>query len=221
MLEASWRVIARLGLDGTTTREIAREANYSTGVLAHYFKNKDEILRLALDYAHIQVRGRVNALRERLKGIELLRAVLAEALPLDYQRQLEMTLEVSFWARTVAQTSLRASQHADHDRWLTIVRELVQGAIAAGELPSDLDAADAAMTLIIFIDGLGLNGLLVAERIPSAKVEQLLDRQLQMLGASLPVGPRPARRTLRNSASRSSAVKELQRSRVEHDRSPT
>jgi len=34
VLAATWRVIARHGLAGTTVRKIAREAGYSAGVLA-------------------------------------------------------------------------------------------------------------------------------------------------------------------------------------------
>jgi AcrR family transcriptional regulator len=184
-LEATWRVIARLGLDGTTTREIAREANCSTGVLAHYFKNKDEILRMALDYAHDRVRLRISALQERYSGVYLLRAVLAELIPLDYQRQVQMTLEISFWGRAVANTNLRALQHNDVERWHARLRELLEESIAAGELPADLDAEEAAASLVCFNDGLGLNAYLYPERYTAARVEALLDRELSLLGADL------------------------------------
>ncbi|MCU1391421.1 MAG: transcriptional regulator [Ilumatobacteraceae bacterium] len=183
VLEATWRVIVRAGLEGTTIREIAREANCSTGVLAHYFKDKDEILRLALDYAHEQVRGRVAALRERMGGVQLLRAVLAEALPVDGLRHVEMTLEISFWARAVAQTALRPSQNADFDRWHGRLRELIQLAIDAEELPAALDADEAATIMVCFTDGLGTDAVLYPGRFSPTRVDALLDHQLVMLGA--------------------------------------
>lgn len=37
LAEAAWKVITEVGIDGATTREIARASGYSTGVLAHYF----------------------------------------------------------------------------------------------------------------------------------------------------------------------------------------
>jgi len=53
VLEATWRVIATRGLDAATVRQIAKEAGVSSGVLAHYFTDKDDILvqahRLAYD----------------------------------------------------------------------------------------------------------------------------------------------------------------------------
>lgn len=192
VLEATWRVIVRAGLEGTTTREIAHEAHCSTGALAHYFTNKDDILRQALDYAHDQVRDRVAALRQRLGGIALVRAVLAESLPVDPLRQVEMTLEISFWARAVAQTALRSTQNADFDRWQGRVRELVQLAIDAGELPTDLDADDTATMMVCFTDGLGTDGVLYPGRFNRRRIEGLLDRQLVLLGAdpALLHGPR-------------------------------
>ncbi|MEP6659866.1 MAG: TetR/AcrR family transcriptional regulator [Acidimicrobiales bacterium] len=195
VLEATWRVIARLGIEQTTTREIAKEARCSTGVLAHYFRNKDEILRLALDHAHSLVRDRIRVLMDRATGVTVLRAVLGESLPLDEPRQLELTLEVSFWARAVVQTRLRPSQHADYDRWQAIVKTLVEEAKALGEFPAGLDADAAATQLVTFVDGLGVDALLYPERFPPAAVHSLLDRQLRMLGAALP--SRRLRRTSR------------------------
>ena len=55
LLAATWRVIARTGIVGVTTREIAREAGFSTGVLAHYFADKEDILAAALRLSHQQV----------------------------------------------------------------------------------------------------------------------------------------------------------------------
>ena len=183
VLEATWRVIVRAGLEGTTIREIAREADCSTGVLSHYFTNKDEILRLALDYAHDQVRDRVAALRQKMGGVQLLRAVLAEALPIDGLRQVEMTLEISFWARAIGRTSLRPSQNADFDRWQGRIRELIQLAVEAGELPAALDADETATLMVCFTDGLGTDAVLYPGRFSPARVDALLDHQLIMLGA--------------------------------------
>lgn len=197
MLEATWRVIARNGIEGTTTREIARESNCSTGVLAHYFKDKDEILRLALDFAHDKLRGRLRELHQQFSGVLLLRAVLAELLPIDSGRQLDVTLEVSFWGRAVAQSSLRESEHLDTDRWHARIRDLLIGSMEAGELPDSLDPDRTASALVCFVDGLGVHSLLYPERFGPAEVEALLDGQLRLLGADTSAFPKLIRRNRR------------------------
>src|SRR5262245_21785277 len=44
IVDATIRVIARDGLSGASLRSIAREIGYTTGVVMHYFKDKDELL---------------------------------------------------------------------------------------------------------------------------------------------------------------------------------
>ena len=110
---------------------------------------------------------------DRATGVTVLRAVLGESLPLDEPRQLELTLEVSFWARAVVQTRLRPSQHADYDRWQAVVKSLVEEAKALGEFPAGLDADAAATQLVTFVDGLGVDALLYPERFPPAVVHAL------------------------------------------------
>ena len=44
VLDATWRVIGREGLEAATVRRIAAEAGCSIGVLAHYFQDKEDIL---------------------------------------------------------------------------------------------------------------------------------------------------------------------------------
>ena len=48
ILAATWRVIARDGIARATIRAIAREADCSRGILAHYFDDKADILGSAL-----------------------------------------------------------------------------------------------------------------------------------------------------------------------------
>lgn len=49
IIEATNRVIYRMGIAGTTMRRIADEAGLSTGALYHHYKSKEEILYDAMD----------------------------------------------------------------------------------------------------------------------------------------------------------------------------
>lgn len=80
---ATWRVITTKGIDAATTREIAGETRWSKDVLAHYFKNKNEILLSAIRLAAKRAVRRMKKKIEGSSGHEILRNVLCEALPLD------------------------------------------------------------------------------------------------------------------------------------------
>src|ERR1700751_317579 len=110
---AAWRIIAERGIDEVTIREIAREAGYSSGVLAHYFENKDDLLLNALTISHEQIYRRYEAEIATSRAYDALRAVLLDNLPLDKQRELETRIEMSFWARSLRNEELRKTQHAE------------------------------------------------------------------------------------------------------------
>ena len=88
ILSATWRVIARDGIARATIRAIAREANCSRGILAHYFDDKADILGSALVMSHRRVAARMDAATAGRSGLDALRVVMLEALPLDEQRDL-------------------------------------------------------------------------------------------------------------------------------------
>ena len=48
VVKATWRVIAREGLGKASMRAIAHELGTSTGVLTHYFRDKDQMLDFVL-----------------------------------------------------------------------------------------------------------------------------------------------------------------------------
>ena len=153
LLSATWRVIARDGIAKTTIRAIAREANCSRGILAHYFDDKADILGAALMMSHRRVAARMDAATTGLAGLKALRVVMIEALPLDAERDLEAQIEISFWGRALGTEELRDLQHSEFDRlWARLRRHLAEAA-RLGELASGIDVEFAAHQLVVLIDG--------------------------------------------------------------------
>ena len=122
ILSATWRVIARDGIARATIRAIAREAHCSPGILAHYFDDKADILGSALVMSHRRVVARMDARAAGLAGLDALRVVMLEALPLDDERDLEAQIEISFWGRALGNPALRTVQHAEFDRFADRLR---------------------------------------------------------------------------------------------------
>ncbi len=178
LVEAAWRVIARLGIEHTTTREIARESGYSAGALAHYFPTRDSILRAALERADADVERRIRAIPGDLAPLAALKQVLLQGLPLDATREMELTLYANFLTRALNQPALRSLKRHDHDRWRAAVLRYVSRARDAGELSDAMPAADIADVLVAFIDGLGIQGLVYPELITPGRMEALLEQQV-------------------------------------------
>jgi AcrR family transcriptional regulator len=178
VLAATWRVIARHGLAGTTVRKIAREAGYSAGVLAHYFSDKQDILGSALMLSHRRVGERMDRGVAGLAGLAALRVVMLEALPLDPQRLLEAEIEVSFWGRSLGSPELAALQNAEFEKLWYRLRTLLLAAQQLGELAGGADIEEATHRLVALIDGLSVEAVLYPARVPPDRQVALLDQLL-------------------------------------------
>jgi len=78
------RVVAENGFDQATIVRIAREAGYTTGMVAHYFDTKQDIIIAALRLILRRIEERLT--RPAGEAQADLLTVLSEALPIDEQR---------------------------------------------------------------------------------------------------------------------------------------
>jgi AcrR family transcriptional regulator len=184
-LSATLRVIARDGLEKTTIRAIAKEAGCSAGSLAHYFSDKEDILRQALELADEQISKRISDIISKTEPNLALREVLAQVLPIDNDRTVELALDVNFWGRALIHPELRGLEHEDHDRWRNIVLELISS--IASSRKSEISAKNLTDILIAFLDGLGIQALIYPELFPPDRQLELLDLQLIQLGLNTQV----------------------------------
>jgi AcrR family transcriptional regulator len=178
ILAATWRVIARDGIAKATIRAIAREAHCSAGILAHYFDDKADILGSALMLSHRRVAARMAALAAGRAGLDALRIVMLEALPLDDERDLEARIEISFWGRALGNPELRTMQNAEFDRFARRLRAHLAEARELGELRDGIDLDVAAHQLLVLIDGLSAQRVLYPGRVTAVRQRRMLDALL-------------------------------------------
>jgi AcrR family transcriptional regulator len=189
ILSATWRVIARDGIARATIRAIAQEASCSRGILAHYFDDKADILGSALVMSHRRVVARMDARTAGLSGLEALRVVMLEALPLDEQRDLEAQIEISFWGRALGNPVLRDLQHSEFDELLARLRRHLREAARLGQLGEDVSIDLAAHQLVVLIDGISAERVLYPDRVTPGRQRKMLDLLLAGFARG---GPAPA-----------------------------
>jgi AcrR family transcriptional regulator len=103
--QAACQVVADYGFEKATVARIARAAGYTTGMVAHYFDSKQEIIFAALRLMLSRIEQRL--MRERVSGEADLLAVLSEALPLDAPRFTECAFWMAFWGQVSADPKLK------------------------------------------------------------------------------------------------------------------
>jgi AcrR family transcriptional regulator len=181
VVDAARRVILREGIDGATTRAIAKEAGYSNGVLTHYFADKDDILLSALRSSHRRIVRRLKGKLAGHTGLSALREVLLDNLPLDEERARETTLEVGFWGRSLSGGTLLEVQREEAAELRYLVRTLLDAAEAAGEIGPGQDLDDVAERLLALVDGLSVHRLLYPDRLSPEALHRLMTAELERL----------------------------------------
>ena len=182
---AALQVIGRLGLEGLTVREVAREAGFTTGALTHYFQSKDELLIAASEYAAEVVREPMDEIALEPSAREALRRLIYTALPTTATRRGHWRLWVAFWERAAHNPDVSRVMRERYREWSGRVIGLMRRAQAEGDAPADLDIDHAAREIIAMVDGIGVQVLISSARFTAPVQRQYVDSLLDMrLGPS-------------------------------------
>ena len=112
------RVVAQYGFEQATIVRIAREAGYTTGMVAHYFDTKQDIVIAALRLILRRIEERLTP-RRRTTQPDLL-ALLTEALPVDETRYIECAFWIAFWGQVPADRRLKRINAWVHREYLRL-----------------------------------------------------------------------------------------------------
>lgn len=181
LLEAVWRVIARDGMERATIRAIAKESGWSSGVLAHYFADKEEIIASALRLMYERIAARWDGKLDGLTGIEALQELVLDNLPLDDERELETRFLMNYWSREI-----RGGDHGPRlirraPMLIDLLTELALDAQDAGEMRTDEAPEDIAERLLGLIDGFSLHTLLDPQRLTRSRQVALVQQEFDRL----------------------------------------
>lgn len=186
IVQAAWRLIARGGFEAMTMREIAAEAGYANGALKHYFASKDELLAAAFQQSFFRVNERASHSIGERTGLDAIRLLCLEMLPLDAERQVEARVAVAFWDRVVASKALMKI-HADSVAiWRKWMEDELTTARRSGRLRSGL--SDTELVDALFFVTTGMRVLPILEQgfaAPETYVD-MLDTVLTRIAAPQP-----------------------------------
>jgi len=182
-IKAAYETITENGLANTTVRAVARKAGYTTGALVHYFGDKNELIRLALDYSGEVVRDRMVAVHQRQRGRNALREIIVEALPLDKQRDANWRVWLALWYHSEDNEDMRAEEKRRYREWTGRLARALDESVRDGEIAKSTDVKLEVQALVAFIDGLGVQHLMSSRGMSAKRLTKLLDRYLDRLYA--------------------------------------
>ena len=157
-------VIMRDGLEAASLRRIAHEGGFTTGVLTHYFLDKNDLITACFVWTMSEWLDRAESdLREAPTAEEAIRRFIVISLPHEAPRHGEWRLWLNFIV-TAAHNQQLAALLVDVDhRWEGLVEERVAQWQSAGLLAASIPPSQQAQILARLGDGLGLRALVTGE----------------------------------------------------------
>ena len=155
ILEATMRCVAEVGYARATIREIAREAQMTSGSLYHYFPNKAELVKATFDeVAAIAVPRLAQAAGKSDSVLDKLMAVLEESQRVIQDYPLAVAFDRA--VRTESPQHLRLAE--DSNALFGAFHDLIKTILEQGErdrvLGPGVDADSAANAVFVIFRGL-------------------------------------------------------------------
>lgn len=184
LVNATWRIIARHGMEGATMREIATEAGFANGALKPYFPTKDDLLTFAFAHVFNQTNRRMEAKTADLAGLEALRAFCHEILPLDEERISEARIVIPFWQKALTDPAKTRLHEESMAQWQGSLRKHLGQARKTGEISAATQDDQVAGFLMTFVLGAQITAALTpATHSPEQLIAQL-DAYLTLLAGA-------------------------------------
>lgn len=183
---AAATVISREGFAGTTMRMVAEEAGVSTGMLNHYFANRQDLLEQALVFVSERAQARM---RESIDGIPAGRARLAALLDSALAEGQEVDETWRVWINAYGEAVRLAGLRHTIDSRLSSWYELIDKALEGLVPPEQNGTIPWSWRFDALLNGLALQALtsdaaLDGERIRDEVIAMLLGGDLAGAGAA-------------------------------------
>ena len=176
------RVVAEYGFERASMVRIAREAGYTTGMLAHYFESKQDIIIAALRLILKRIDERLARPAAAAGRAELLE-LLTEALPVDEHRRTECAFWTTFWGQVSADRRMKRINAWVHREYLRLFERCLAQSWEEWPRWSPGTREQVLRSLVTFINGLTASAVANPDDWPAAKQLAQLRLHLKLLHA--------------------------------------
>lgn len=167
ILRAAARCVARKGARGLRVLDVAKQAGVSSGLLYYHFTDRDGLLAATLEHINSEALGYRDRGDRPADATERLLTLLGDEIHESAEIRENSIAWNEIRATAVFDGKLAANLSRTTEKWQADIASAVREAQAAGAVPRDVDADEAAVGLTALVEGLSgrwLTGHLTAGR---------------------------------------------------------
>ncbi len=178
---AALELISRQGLKGASLRAIALELDCTTGVLTHYFRNKDELLLFVLETIMTRLSEIMVKEAQGTGGLTRLKVMMLAILPVKPELQTIWRAWLAFVGAALGDTQLIDEHKRHYANFKAFIRQELAALQVAGEIDSELNLDFEAAAWIATFDGIGVNMIAAPQSYSAKELDTLVGRYLKTL----------------------------------------
>ncbi|MEM9002861.1 MAG: TetR/AcrR family transcriptional regulator [Cyanobacteria bacterium P01_F01_bin.86] len=178
---AAIKLIAQQGLQGASLRAIAHELGCTTGVLTHYFCNKDELLLFLLEVVMERLGEKMVAAAQAIEGIDRLKVMMLSVLPTTDELSQIWRVWLAFVGYMPGHEGLMRAHQMLYQQFKEFMKTELMALGKAGAITPGLDLEFEAAAWIAVMDGIGVNMLAAPQPYSAQELETLVNRHVQAL----------------------------------------
>ncbi len=176
ILGVAERLLARNGWRNTSLAQIAKEAGVTPAGLLHHFESKEQLLNAVLD-----ARDADDASHADYRSGDLITELIRVPERFDRAPELVGTFTVLLVENIAPDAPLHDRLHERYRGAIDILVQIIERGQQSGRYRTDLDAADKAVEILAFINGMETLWLLD----PSIRLAEVFKGYAESLGREL------------------------------------
>jgi AcrR family transcriptional regulator len=152
-------IVAEVGIAGATIRAVADRSGWSTGVIGHYFRDRQDLLLGGMRRAAEIVAEYATGVLSNMGGLHAIELLLENLMPIDRRRLALNRIFLFFYAEALRDDELRLEIESYLLDWRKAVARAIHRAQDSGDLPKHLEPKQVAQDLVGMADGLSVHAM--------------------------------------------------------------
>lgn len=179
---ATWTAVRDVGIERLRLRDIADEVGFTTGVFAHYFRDKGSVLRYAFNLAYQHAHEQILQSNESVdSGLMRLRNALVALIPDPKQPESVAFVSMCFGIRNISDPLLTADYRKKRNAYGRLLRSCIRDAISEGEILVDTAPNEIIDLVFAVLDGVCIAALLNPDGYSKKRGSRIVDTMIERL----------------------------------------
>lgn len=175
VIDAVREILELEGWDALTMKRVSDRAGVSTGILAHYFGNKESMVADAIRDAYGRfIDDVLSTVALRQGALEKLIALIDRLTPPSTRDVPGWTFWFAVWGRMPFDADIRRELAIVYLEYSFLVANILREGMEEGSVPTSVDPVLAGHQFVALADGLGLRCQMDPQGFPASTLRQVL-----------------------------------------------